>query len=202
MEGVSRRAFLARSSTGAAGAWLAASLPAIAAAQEHAHHAAHSPTPVKFEFLTAEQAAEVGALVEQMIPTDDSPGARDVGVVYFIDRALVSFDKDKQEAYTAGLKEVAAKVGELFPGKTSFAALAPVEQQKVMRAIESTRFFGLLRFHTCMGFFGLPEYGGNRGLAGWKLIEMDAAHSFEPPFGHYDREAEIESKDQSPKTED
>jgi hypothetical protein len=37
-----------------------------------------------------------------------------------------------------------------------------------------------------MGFLGHPSHGGNRDLAGWKLIGFEDRAAFEPPFGYYD----------------
>ena len=89
MDGFSRRYFLSS-------AWVAANLSSIAAAQQHAHQASNAAQPLKFEFFTPEQAADVEAMAEQIIPADETPGARDARVVYFIDRALVTFEREKQ----------------------------------------------------------------------------------------------------------
>jgi hypothetical protein len=36
--------------------------------------------------------------------------------------------------------------------------------------------------------FTLPTYGGNRDGVGWKLIGFEDRHTFQPPFGYYDRD--------------
>ncbi|PYT19676.1 MAG: hypothetical protein DMG57_44570 [Acidobacteria bacterium] len=72
----------------------------------------------------------------------------------------------------------------MFPNSTSIAALAA----KLVRAIETSEFFELLRTHTVLGFLGLPSYGGNRNQAGWKYIGFEDRMAFEPPFGYYDAE--------------
>jgi hypothetical protein len=33
-----------------------------------------------------------------------------------------------------------------------------------------------------------PQYGGNYGGAGWKVMGFVDQHAFAPPFGYYDRE--------------
>src|SRR5262245_37963177 len=113
-EGVSRRLFLISSLTGVSSAWLALRMPEIVAAQEHAHNAVQASTPTKFEFFSPEQAAEIEAVAAQIIPTDDTPGAREARVIYFIDRALTTFDKDSQPRYVKGLKELQAKQKKMF----------------------------------------------------------------------------------------
>ena len=187
MENNSRRQFLFRSATGLGGAWLSLHWPAIAAAQKHAREAAKSPA-VPFQFFSPEQAGEVEAAAAQIIPADDTPGAREARVIYFIDRALVTFDKNKQPAYLQGIRELQAKTRKLFPQAKSFAGLTSPQQIEVLRAIEKTDFFELLRLHTIVGFFARPEYGGNHNQVGWKLIGLEDEMTYEPPFGYYDAE--------------
>ena len=187
-EAISRRLFLIQSAAGISSAWLASCWPEIVAAQEHAHRAAASGAPVRLEFFTPEQAAEVEAIAAQIIPTDDTPGAREARVIYFIDRALKTFDSDKQKLYAEGLEQLQAKLKELFPGTRKFSGAGAEQQIAVLQAIEKSEFFGLVRAHTVMGFLADPKRGGNLDQVGWKLIGFDDQHVFEPPFGHYDRD--------------
>jgi gluconate 2-dehydrogenase gamma chain len=184
----SRRMFLIKSLTGVSSVWLALRLPEIVAAQEHAHHAAQSTTPAKFEFLTPEQATEIESVAAQIIPTDDSPGAREARVIFFIDRALTTFDKDKQPVYVKGLKELQARQKKMFKKSAKFSDLDSEQQIKVLKAFEKNQFFELVRAHTVMGFLSDPSYGGNHDKVGWKLIGFKDDFYFRPPFGYYDRE--------------
>lgn len=184
----SRRMFLIKSLTGVSAAWLALRLPEIVAAQEHAHHAAQSSEPTRFEFFTPEQAAEVEAVAAQIIPTDDSPGAREAKVIYFIDRALTTFDKDKQPLYVKGLKELQSKQRKAVKSAAKFSQLSSEQQIKVLKAFEKNEFFELVRSHTIMGFLTDPSYGGNHDKVGWKLIGFKDDFYFRAPFGYYDRE--------------
>ena len=156
------------------------SSPWIAAAQQHAKHAARSAQPLKFEFFTPEQAADVEAMAEQIIPADETPGARDARVVYFIDRALVTFEREKQKQYTDGLNKLRTDLGKRF------SDLNHSEQTAALRGIEKTEFFDLVRTHTVMGYFANPEHGGNLNEAGWKTIGFEDKFFFKPPFGYYD----------------
>jgi len=184
----SRREFFIRSLSGISSAWLALHWPAVLAAHEHARAAASSPTPQAFQFFSVEQAAEVDPAAAQIIPTDETPGAHEAQVVYFIDRALVTFDRDKQAGYSEGLKELQAKTVEMFPPAAKFSSLASAEQVKVLQAIEKSEFFEILRLHTIMGFLASPEYGGNYQQVGWKLIGFENKPVYTPPFGYYDAE--------------
>ena len=183
----SRRLFLIRSLTGVSSAWLALRLPEIVAAQEHAHHAAQSAGSTKLEFFSPEQAAEVEAIAAQIIPADDTPGAREARVIYFIDRALTTFDKDKQGQYVKGLKELQSRQNKMFKSP-KFSGLKSEQQIKVLKAFEKNEFFETIRAHTIMGFLCDPSYGGNYDKIGWKLIGFQDDFYFKSPFGYYDRE--------------
>jgi len=186
----SRRRFLIGSGSGISAAWIILEWPAILAAQEHAHRAAEPGQLLRFEFFTAEQAREIEAMTAQIIPSDDSPGAREAHVVHFIDRALVTFGRDKQPSYTRGLESLRAKTRELFPEAHKFSALGSEDQLRLLQAIEDTDFFEIVRIHTIMGFLSNPEYGGNSHQVGWKLIGFEESPVHEPPFGYYDAEYE------------
>jgi len=201
-----RRDFLAQSLTGVSGVWLSTHWPALLSAAEHAQQAAASAAPAKLEFFSAGQAVEIEAVSARIIPTTDTPGAREAGVLYFIDRALVTFSKDDQKVYTAGLTELQTRVAKLFPGTTKFSAATPEQQDKVLQSLDAqsagsqysifgpgdaaSSFFETIRVHTVMGFLIDPDSDrrGNRDAVGWKVIGRDPAHMFQPPFGFYDKD--------------
>jgi gluconate 2-dehydrogenase gamma chain len=185
-KGTSRRSMLMTSATGLSSAWLAAHWPQILAAQQQARQVARSGGG-KLEFLTPDQAVEIDAMASQIIPTDSTPGAKEAGSVHFIDRALASFDRGQQAVYTKGLDDLQAKARQL--GKDQFSALSSAQQIEVLKGIEKTPFFNAVRVHTIIGFFANPEYGGNDGKVGWKLIGFEDKFDFKPPFGSYDRDA-------------
>ena len=187
--GKSRREFLVESVSGLTGvsaAWVAANYAGILEADAFAQQAAKWVTTPRLGFFTEEQAAEIDAMASQIIPTDDSPGAHEARVVFFIDRALVTFERDKKGLYLQGLQDLQAKTKELFPGAAKFSALAPEQQIKVLTAIEKSPFFNTVRTHTVTGFFASPVHGGNHEKVGWKLINFDDSLDFKPPFGYYD----------------
>jgi len=193
MEGnsFSRRGFLLQSVVGAGGAWLAAAWPGVLAAQQHAHHtmsAVAAGAPAKLEYFTPAQAADVEAIASLIIPTTDTPGAREAGVVYFIDRSLRTFAADQQKPFAEALALVDGKRKERFSGSADFASLTTAQQTEILKAIEDTPAFGTFQFATVAGFLCNPEDGGNRDMAGWKLIGFDHAPTHSPPFGYYDAE--------------
>jgi gluconate 2-dehydrogenase gamma chain len=184
--GKSRRSFLIDSVSGLGAAWVAANYSGILAAEEYVQQAARAGQPPRLAFFTPEQAAEIDAMASQIIPTDDTPGAREARVVYFIDRALVTFDRSTRPVYIQGLKDLQAKTKEMFPAASRFSALASDQQIQLLTAIEKTPFFTTVRTHTVTGFFASPVHGGNHDKVGWKLIGYDDALDFKPPFGYYD----------------
>ena len=165
-----------------------ATLAEIAEAQEHAHTTASANGKPVFAYLDAETAKEIEALTSCIIPSDDTPGAKEAGVVYFIDRALATFDEPRRGMYRDGLADLQARRKSMFPLSTSIASLAPARQAELLRSIERTDFFQLLRTHTLYGFLGDPSYGGNRNGVGWKVVGFDHKMQHQPPFGFYDAE--------------
>lgn len=182
----SRRSFLVDSVTGFNAAWVAANYPAILAAQEHVRRAAEAGKLPRLAFFTHAQAAEIEAITAQIIPTDETPGAKEAHCLYFIDRALTTFARSSQPAYTQGLLDLQAKTLELYPDAGKFSALTSEQQIKTLTAIEKTPFFNLVRMHTVIGFLARPVHGGNYDKIGWKLIGYDDSLNHKPPFGYYD----------------
>jgi len=184
----SRRQFVIRSLSGIGSAWLTLHWPAILAARDHAQAAAPADAQGALHFFSPEQAIEIEAAAAQIIPSNETPGAREARVVYFIDRALITFERDKQPAYMEGLKDLENKTKALFPQADKFSRLAQTQQVRLLEAIVQTEFFELLRVHTIIGFLARPDYGGNHGEVGWKLIGFESKGVYSPPFGYYDAE--------------
>lgn len=203
---LTRREILSQSLAGMSAAWVSAHWPAMLSAATHARQAAKSVAPPKFEFFSPEQAVEIEAVSARIIPTTDTPGAREAGVVFFIDRALVTFAKDNQKIYAQGLPELQGRVRDMFPGVAKFSAATPEQQDNVLESLDeqiaagSTRpfrrraaahsFFETIRRDTISGFLIDPasDKRGNRDGLGWKVIGRDDAHMFQPPFGYYDKD--------------
>ena len=163
--------------------WLVGSLGLVFWAE-----VADAQQKAKFTVLDPAAARDVEAIAAQILPSDDGPGAREAGVIYFIDRALATFDSDKREAYRKGLVEFQQARAKIFPDSTSIAALTSERQIALLRSLETTPFFDLLRTHTVLGFLGNPSYGGNRNHVGWDHIGFVHRMAWAPPFGYYDGE--------------
>jgi gluconate 2-dehydrogenase gamma chain len=146
--------------------------------------AQQKPVRIPLRFFTEEQALLVAAAAARIFPSDDAgPGAREAGVVIYIDRQLAGpYGRDRyrytqapfedgppelgyqgsatpRQIYTQGLRDLAG-----------FDRLTPAEQDAALRKIESSLFFALLRTHTIEGMFCDPMHGGNADMVGWQMI--------------------------------
>src|ERR1043165_3854764 len=146
-----RRNFLFQTASGFGSAWIALPRPAVLRAHEHRCKAVADPN-ARFEFFSPTEAAEIDALSAQIIPSDDgSAGARQAGVIFFIDNALVTFDRERQALYKDGLATLQSRTQEMFPDVTAFSKLESEQQIQLLIAIEKTDFFETVRVHTIMG---------------------------------------------------
>lgn len=95
-----------------------------------------------------------------------------------------------QEIYRRGLAFVDAYAQSQF--QQDFIGLTPEQQDQILTAMDEDTatgfegpsgkaFFTQLRNHTIEGMFADPMYGGNRDLAGWKLIGFPGAQRFYTP---------------------
>jgi gluconate 2-dehydrogenase gamma chain len=183
---IPRRAFIASMASGMAAVWLAARPEELHAA---ALYAARTPRSAPFDNLTAEQARELDAISAAIVPTDDTPGAREANVVRFIDRSLSTFAKEQREPLAKALEKIADAVSKKTPGNHSFAKLSRADQDALLQDLfehDKPTFFAV-RGATMAGMFSNPEYGGNTNKVGWKLIGFEDRYSWVPPFGYYDR---------------
>lgn len=187
---ISRRALLR--SAGAVGAAAAAGANSAAAAAEipvpAVPPAGQAPVGARpqyvYEQLTADEAALLEAIADQLIPADElGPGAVAAGAVSYIDRALGGALSESHDAYRAGLAafDRYCRSSRGAP----FRELSHVDQVSTLIDVEtgaatgagtgfagsSGAFFSMLRGHVLQGTFGDPYYGGNQNFVGWDLIK-------------------------------
>jgi gluconate 2-dehydrogenase gamma chain len=125
-----------------------------------------------WRFFTATEAGTADAICEQIIPADKDPGARQAGVVNFIDIQLTKHYRRYRGAYRKGIAGVDASSRKRF-GKP-FVELPSPRQIEVLKDVErrDAEFFGFIRTHTMQGFYGDPRHGGNRGAVSWKMLGL------------------------------
>lgn len=186
MNSPSRRDFLARSGSAAGGAWLAGLAPLIAATQACAADARRDGLP--FTTFTEREGADFDALSGRIIPADDTPGAREAGVVYFADQALGSFMGDLLPEIRAGLARLHERA--LASDSRPFAELADDVQDELVGTVErdDPAFFSFARSLVVLGMVSDPAHGGNQNGIGWQMIGFEDDFAYQPPFGYYDRD--------------
>ena len=187
----SRRKFLVDAAVGA-GAVAGAGLVPAAQAQNSTHgktaEVPVEPVASAFEhgaFFNHDDAATVAALAERIMPgAPGKPGARDAGVLNYIDLALSGAYASLQDFYRSGLAQLDAHCQSAY--HKSFAELGSTQQDEVVAALEENKasdfswptareFFSTVRTHTMEGMFADPVYGGNKDFCGWLLVGFPGA---------------------------
>ncbi len=185
MPSPTRRTFVS-SLAGIGAASLVSDWASVRSALAHASTAVSQQPPPPFSSFTADEASVLSAAVERIMPSDSTPGAREAGVIYFIDRAFGTFMKDQLDDARKDIKDLNKRATKRNRTAQSFAQLSAAEQDAVLREIQQTPLFNGLRYLTIVGMFANPSWGGNRDNTGWKLIGFEPHPIHKPPFGHYD----------------
>jgi gluconate 2-dehydrogenase gamma chain len=140
---------------------------------------------IPLRFFSQAEALVVAAAASRIFPSDETgPGAREAGVVVYIDRQLAGPWGRDCHRYTQEPFEDEAPPEFGYQGKATprqiyrqglrdlkgFDVLDPVAQDEKLKQIEGTLFFSLLRRNTIEGMFCDPMHGGNVDMIGWQLI--------------------------------
>jgi hypothetical protein len=116
-----------------------------------------------WRFFTDQEARTLDAMLACIIPSDGAAGAREAGVIHYIDRQLTRRFREQQKDYRAGLAAL-----------RGFADATPERQQRILSEMERDRarkpFFDLMVTHAMQGFYGNPRHGGNRDFASWRML--------------------------------
>ena len=192
-----RRTFLVRAAAGAGAVAGAAGLVPDASAQNPAQSVA---THVQHgAFFNHDDAATIAAFTERLMPgAPGKPGARDAGVLNYIDLALAGAYADLQDFYRRGLAQLEAYCRRTH--NQPFVALDGARQDQVIASLENgaatgftfpdpQEFFNTLRTHTMEGMFADPLYGGNKDFAGWRLVGFPGAQPVFTPADMQSRQA-------------
>ncbi|MDH5322388.1 MAG: gluconate 2-dehydrogenase subunit 3 family protein, partial [Gammaproteobacteria bacterium] len=103
---LSRRNFLQGTTAFSATALLRLGAPALAAITQAACSAREDAR--EFLVLSAAEAADFAAIAARIIPTTDTPGATEAGVIHFFDNAFAGAMQDDLAAARDGLAEFRA----------------------------------------------------------------------------------------------
>ena|SRR5690554_4341097 len=134
--------------------------------------------------FTKGEAECLGCLCEQLIPADDFPGAREAGVVNFIDKLLYQRFPELTEPYKNRLQSLEVFCGTTY-GKvfaqlnwdTQHALLEQMEKGEqpasFWEKIDQKEFFNMALRNTMQGFYGSPRHGGNKDYASYRMMRLD-----------------------------
>jgi gluconate 2-dehydrogenase gamma chain len=189
----------------AAGAGLAAAIP-LRRIDVHAAPAAAEPARYEFLSMEEARFVEA-ASARLIPVDELGPGALEAGVPRYIDRQLAGAYGAGERLYKAGpwrqgtpsqgyqlphtpaelFRAAIRSIGERLAAKRGFAALTPHEQDAFLDALQkgeidlgaagTTEFFEMLLALTMEGYLSDPAYGGNRGMAAWKMIGFPGAYA-------------------------
>jgi gluconate 2-dehydrogenase gamma chain len=108
-------------------------------------------------FFSEQECRTMEALLDWIIPADDSPGAREAGVIHYIDRQLMREFREHRKTYREGLAAVNRLGG----------SLTDVQRDPATRT-----FFELVVTHAMQGFYSDPRHGGNRDFVSWRMLGL------------------------------
>jgi len=139
--------------------------------------------PGRWRVLDEAEAETLAAACDQIVPSDDFPGAAEAGAVEFIDRQLATREKERLGFWRAGLRGLDATARRL--DGTRFHALAFERQTALLEMLERGEvdaagwgdaepraFFDTLVSFTMMAFYGDPRHGGNRERVSWRMLGL------------------------------
>lgn len=138
-------------------------------------------TRAPYRLFSGAEADTLTALVNQIIPEDESPGAVWANVLRFIDRQLARAYVQHRDTYREGLAALERSAQAVF--QSSFPALRFEQQEALVERMEQgdlpadlwgdlppRQFFQLVRTHTMQGYYADPRHGGNRDGVSWRML--------------------------------
>jgi gluconate 2-dehydrogenase gamma chain len=139
------------------------------------------PPPRAGRVLGAAAWAALEAVTERILPSDDGPGAREAGVVAFIDAQLAT---PVLRPIAAALTTTADLLDRWATARhgVPFARLGPAVQDEILgqlargtlpvKNFPQREAFRALHALTLEGFLSDPVHGGNAGMVGWRAIDF------------------------------
>lgn len=134
--------------------------------------------------LSRDESDLLAAIAERIFPETDTPGAVEIGAVEYIEIALAGDYAALAPLYRQGLRAVNRHSRGKF-GK-NFLDLGNPDKDAVLRDFEAgaldsfkqaAEFFEAIRYHVLEGVFCEPQYGGNKHMIGWRLVDFPGQQS-------------------------
>jgi gluconate 2-dehydrogenase gamma chain len=115
-------------------------------------------------------------MAARIMPSTDTLGANEAGVIHFIDRALGAEFRDDLATLQDGLADLNDRVAKMFPEFSRLSELHDAAQDQVLKEIENESFFDDVWDLTITGFFAMSSYGGNKDNVAWDLLGFEGNH--------------------------
>jgi gluconate 2-dehydrogenase gamma chain len=167
----SRRAFLQHAIYSSFGTYLVFS---SAGCRRRPKRAPTAQSAAVRRFFTETELATISSVCERLLPRDEDPGAIDLGVPDYIDRALCSeVFQIWQPGIRSWLQQLDSAAARRF--EKTFRDASEAEQIALLSSAQTgpppqREMFQHLLMLTLEGAFGDPSHGGNRDGMGWKMI--------------------------------
>jgi hypothetical protein len=149
--------------------------------------------PTAGRVFAAREWKTVDAIVSRILPSDDGPGAREAGVVGFIDRQLSA---PPLSVIAPAVVELAKRIdlhAQKLHGR-AYADLSHTEQDAILTKLSRAELsislperplFDALHNLTLEGFLSDPNHGGNLDQVGWKYVRFAEPTLREPDAPHH-----------------
>ena len=136
-------------------------------------------TPQNLPVLTQDETETLELIAERIFPKTSTPGAVEIGAVNYIDIALAGDYAPLVSLYRQGIRAInryaRAKFGRAFRSLNDDlkdAVLVAFESGSVAEFKNAAEFFETVRCHVLEGVFCEPQYGGNKDMMGWRLVDF------------------------------
>jgi hypothetical protein len=130
-----------------------------------------APVPADLRFFTAANYATAVALFERLFPGDEDPGATELGVAHYVDRALAGRYAEARDLIRDGL----ARLDHDSSG-VAFHRLPPDRQDDLVRSLERSgdqtqvAFVQVSTALVLEGALADPIYRASHDTRGWSLV--------------------------------
>jgi len=148
--------------------------------------------------LREDEALILEVIAERIFPRTDTPGAVEIGALDYIDLALAGDYASLLPLYREGLRAIDRRARQQFNRK--FIALTDEQKDALLSVFETgavagykraAEFFETVRYHVLEGVFCEPQYGGNRDMIGWRLVNFPG-QQFGYGDAYIDRRVDLE----------
>jgi gluconate 2-dehydrogenase gamma chain len=135
--------------------------------------------PRKFNVLTQDEAETLEVIADRIFPKTTTPGAAEIGAINYIDVALAGDYAPLVPLYRQGIRSInryaRTKFGRTFrllSDELKDAVLVTFEAGSISEFKNAAEFFETVRYHVLEGVFCEPQYGGNKDMIGWRLVDF------------------------------